>query len=75
MPGVLCALRVHAMSERFDRLILVRRLDHVQVMVSHRDKVMIAHNDTAGRAGIEHFSLVELLAVPVDAAVVLAWAW
>ena len=75
MPGVLRALRVHALPETFDRLILVRRLDHVQVMESHRDEVMIAHDDTAGRAGIEHFSLLELLAVPVAAAVVLAWAW
>lgn len=74
MARVLCALGFHAVTKSFDGLIVVRGLDHVKVMEPHRDRVMIAHDITAGRAGIEHLPFIELLAVRAHAAVVVAWA-
>ena len=74
MARVRCALSFHPVTETFDRPILVRRLNHVQVMEPHRRRVMSAHAHATRRAGIEHFLFVELLAMPADAAVVV-WAW
>ena len=67
---VLGALSLHPVTQSFHRAVVVRGSDHVQVMESHGSRVMIAHNDTARRAGVENFSVVKLLAVLADAAVV-----
>ena len=74
MEIVRCARSFHALTKSFYRSSGLEGMDHVQMMESHRDGVLITHHRPACGASVENLAIVELLVLRIDAAVVCpAW--